>query len=134
MASGTATGPRVLVLCDDDLLGDVIALCLGDCRLERRALSAAGRVLDCAGRVLTGGYDLIVLAAGASRVEPLVALARVSLLGSLLGCVGVTPLLVISRHAFEPDAESGIYHLPYPFDAAALRRQVERLAPGAIQP
>ena len=130
MALGTATRPRVLVLCDDDLLGDVITLCLRDCRLERRALSAAGGALDCAGRVLTGGYDLIVLAAGASRVEPLVALARVG----LLGCVGVTPLLVISRHAFEPDAESGIYHLPFPFDAAALRRQVERLAPGAIQP
>ncbi|HUS80881.1 MAG TPA: hypothetical protein VM283_06405 [Armatimonadota bacterium] len=70
------------------------------------------------------GYDLIVLALGASRAEPLVALTR----ASLLECVGVTPLLVISRRAFEPDAEAGIYHMPFPFDAGDLSREVRRLA------
>ena len=125
MATGTGDRPDVLVLCDDELLGEVIALCLRDCALEKRPLSAAPP----SHAAPPPSYDLIVLAAGASRVEPLVALAR----ASLLGCVGVTPLLVISRHPFEPDAASGIYHVSFPFDAAELRRKVQRLAQGAPQ-
>jgi hypothetical protein len=139
--------PNVLVLCDDDVLHQIIALCLRDCVLEvaplyacRKATIDDGRqTADCAASgpwsvvgspssldPATGTYDLIVLALGASRVEPLVALNR----AALLDCVGVTPLLVVSRRAFEGDPGAGIYHMPYPFDAHDLNRQVKRLAGG----
>ncbi|HUT20526.1 MAG TPA: hypothetical protein VM366_15325 [Anaerolineae bacterium] len=164
--------PKVLVLCDDDLLQQIIALCLRDCVLTAAPLSvgrapvrsAQGRSFAALedrlrpARTVDGGptptadgergaqsparrddgheehphpsvldgYDLIVLALGASRAEPLVALAR----ASLLECVGVTPLLVISRRAFDADAEAGIYHMPFPFDAGDLSREVRRLAAG----
>jgi hypothetical protein len=177
--------PKVLVLCDDDLLQQIIALCLRDCVLQAEPLSARARapvrsappggdrrqgrsfaaledrpfaaledrlrparavdgspaptadgdrVAGSSARrddahaghpppSVLDGYDLIVLALGASRAEPLVALTR----ASLLECVGVTPLLVISRRAFDADAEAGIYHMPFPFDAGELSRQVRRL-------
>lgn len=136
--------PNVLVLCDDDILQQIIALCLRECTLEVAPLYACRRTLDprlaaaidAAGdqrsldrRSLdptAGTYDLIVLALGASRTEPLVALNR----AALLDCVGTTPLLVISRRAFEGDPGAGIYHMPFPFDAHDLNRQVKRLAGG----
>ena len=70
-----------------------------------------------------------MLALGAAPVEPLVALAR----ACLLDCVGVTPLLVLSRRPFEPDLENGIHHMPFPFDASELRRRVQHLAQRATQ-
>ena len=115
--------PKVLVLCDDDLLQRVIALCLRDCVLEAPALLRRGGD-GRNGRRAPESYDLIVLALGASRAVPLVALTR----ASLLGCVEVTPLLVISRRAFEADPAAGIYHMPFPFDAGELSREVGRLA------
>ena len=169
--------PKVLVLCDDDLLQQIIALCLRDCVLQVAPLSARGRAPVRSAppggdrrqgrsfaaledrlrpaRTVDGspaptadgdrgaqsparrddaraghpppsvldGYDLIVLALGASRAEPLVALTR----ASLLECVGVTPLLVISGRAFDADAEAGIYHMPFPYDAGDLAREVRRL-------
>jgi len=137
--------PSVLVLCDDDLLHRIIALSLRDCALEVAPLNAcrcdpAGAAdslfvatVDAmpdpaSGRYdpASGRYDLIVLALGASRTEPLVALNR----AALLDCVGVTPLLVVSRRAFEGDPGAGIYHMPFPFDAHDLNRQVKRLAGG----
>ena len=125
MAAPNRSKPNVLVLCDDDLLHEVIALSLRDCALQQAPLSPPGHPSPAGeGREGTNGYDLIVLALGASPAEPLVALARASLLEQ----VGVTPLLVVSRRPFEADAQNGIYHLPFPFDAAELGRQVRRLA------
>jgi hypothetical protein len=147
--------PSVLVLCDDDLLHRIIALSLRDCALEAAPLHAcrvlhrtggaepalSGRAnvsppspedgdcdvtMDAAPDPASGRYDLIVLALGASRTEPLVALNR----AALLDCVGVTPLLVVSRRAFEGDPGAGIYHMPFPFDAHDLNRHVKRLAGG----
>lgn len=102
----------------------------GDCDVTMDAAPdpASGRYDPASGRYdpASGRYDLIVLALGASRTEPLVALNR----AALLDCVGVTPLLVVSRRAFEGDPGAGIYHMPFPFDAHDLNRQVKRLAGG----
>jgi len=116
--------PNVLVLCDDDLLHEIIALCLRDCVLQAAPLLSRRPEEAQQDRWPPEGYDLIVLALGASRVEPLVALTR----AALLDCVGVTPLLVISHRAFEADPAAGIYHMPFPFDVRELGRQVHRLA------
>jgi hypothetical protein len=144
-----ARQPSILVLCDDDVLHQVIALSLRGYALEVAPLCACRQRTTDDGRPTmdrtvsrpspivrrpsspapdpaSGRYDLIVLALGASRAEPLVALNR----AALLECVGATPLLVISRRAFEADPGAGIYHLAFPFDAHDLSREVKRLVGG----
>ncbi|MBN1641273.1 MAG: hypothetical protein JXA09_08555 [Anaerolineae bacterium] len=102
---------------DDDLLFRVIDLALGGCDIER-VPPEKGREDD-----LPAQYDLILLALGAAPVEPLVALARTS----LLGCVGRIPLLIVSNRRFDPDPERSIYGLGFPFDVHELGGAVRRI-------
>lgn len=66
---------------------------------------------------------LIMLALSCSRNEPVVVLARTG----LTGLVGSIPLLIITDRPFPADPERQIYHLPFPFSAEELRRQINDL-------
>jgi hypothetical protein len=112
----------VLVLCDDDLLYRVIHLALSECDLIRGRATAAHVPVQ--GEVGSGmAPDLIVLALGATPVEPLAALAH----ASLLDRVGRVPLLIVSNRWTQPDPTSSIYRLGFPFDVRELARAVHRI-------
>jgi hypothetical protein len=66
---------------------------------------------------------LILLALSCSRNEPIVILAR----AGLTRLVGSIPLLIITDRPFPADPERHIYHLPFPFSAEELRRQIGAL-------
>jgi hypothetical protein len=66
---------------------------------------------------------LILLALSRSSNEPVVVLARTG----LTQLVGSIPLLIISDRVFEADPERQIFHLSFPFSAAALQHQVNEL-------
>ncbi len=65
-------------------------------------------------------YNLVLLALSRSSNEPVVVLAR----AGLTKLVGAIPLLIISDRTFEADPARQIYHLPFPFSAEELRRQI----------
>lgn len=66
---------------------------------------------------------LILLALSRSNNEPIVILARTG----LTQLVGSIPLLIISDRIFAADPERQIFHLSFPFSAAALQQQVNEL-------
>lgn len=70
-----------------------------------------------------GTLGLIVVALSAPSGEPVVALTR----ANVLKHVGQVPMLIVSDRRFDPLPEQHIYYLRFPFDAAALRRQVRAL-------
>ena len=67
--------------------------------------------------------NLILLALSRSSNEPVVILAQ----AGLTRLVGRVPLLIISDRTFQADPERHIFHLPFPFSAQALQKQVNDL-------
>ena len=112
---------RALVLCDNNLLFDVIKLnlekvCVTVTRCEREA--SANRIEE---QREVDDFDLIVVAISSSTGEPVVTLFNASLTEQ----IGHIPLLIISDRKFDPNYEGQIFHLAFPFDANELRRKVQ---------
>lgn len=110
-----------LVLSDSELLVQVIAANLdrpvqGVCLAEGSSIPPASN------------YDLIVVALSASSGEPVAALAQ----AEVIEHVGKVPVLIISNRRFDSLPTERIYYLPFPFDAAALRRQVQAILGGTV--
>jgi hypothetical protein len=67
--------------------------------------------------------DLIIVALSSPCSEPVVALAR----ASLAGTIGHVPLLIISDRPFQPDPADQIAHLDFPFDIETLQLRVSEI-------
>lgn len=123
-------GKRVLVLSDNDGLSRAIELNLKHSQLEiiKLALSPPGQrsepvegQRECQAEV--GHFDLIVVAMSSPTSEPVVALARTSLIRQ----IGQVPLLIISDRPFQSDPDDQIIHLDFPFDIDRLHDKVEEI-------
>ncbi len=66
---------------------------------------------------------LIILALSSVASEPVIALAR----ASLLRYVGCVPLLIISERPFVSDQPTQIHHMDFPFTASELKSQVRQI-------
>ena len=121
MATSLA-GKRILVLSDNDGLSRAIELNLNT-HLEVEVVRLAPGSLGQEGSHADGDCDLIVVAVSSHTSEPLVALAR----ASLVGRVGQVPLLIISDRPFDPEPEEQIVHLDFPFDGDELRDRVKEI-------
>ena len=112
----------VLVLSDNELLSRVVELALDDrCFRLQSLLLDTLESQDCP--LDTSCIDLVVLALGSSRREPVVALTKTS----LTQIIGRIPLVVISNRRFEPARDIPIYHLDFPFDVRDLRAKVNQV-------
>lgn len=116
---------KILVLSDSDGLSRAIELNLRDypdAEVVRLNWSSVGKV--------TGSWaddcSLIIVATSAPTSEPIVALAR----ASLVGRVGHVPVLIISDRAFEADPVSQIAHLDFPFSIDKLHDTVGEILYG----
>ena len=119
-------GKRVLVLSDDHRLSRAIELNLRK-RLGVEVVTVASNSLEQRGSpTRNDGFDLIVVAMSSPVSEPVVALAR----ASLVKHIGRVPLLIISDRPFDPDPDDQIAHLEFPFDASALHDKVQGLLQG----
>jgi DNA-binding response OmpR family regulator len=120
--SADLAGKRVLVLSDNDRLSRAIELNLKYSHLEvmRLALSSQGQEES---QTEIGDFDLIVMAMSSSTSEPIVTLARASLVGQ----IGQVPLLIISDRPFHSDPDDQVIHLNFPFDIDGLHDKVKEI-------
>ena len=77
----------------------------------------------------TGDWALIIVSLSSQVGEPLIALQRAGLTGS----IEKIPILIVSERAFDAQPHDLIQHLDYPFTPETLGRAVEQLmaAPAA---
>lgn len=114
---------RVIVLSDRELISRAIVLALNG-GLEVQVLDLGAEMfLDPGRRCGPGECDLIIVAVSLPDTEPMVALAR----SSLLERIGRVPLLIISDRPFEGVPEAKISHLRFPFDPIRLRSMVHSI-------
>jgi DNA-binding response OmpR family regulator len=119
-------GKRVLVLSDNKRLSRAIELNL-DRRLGVEVVILASSSLEQRGSPAgDGDFDLIVVAMSSPGSEPVVALAR----ASLVERVGKVPLLIVSDRPFDSDPGDQIIHLDFPFDIDRLQSKVRELLRG----
>ncbi len=114
---------RVIILSDNHLLFKVIETNLK--QVCSRVDSPTGLLVD---ENKVGPVDLIIVASSLPTSEPVVALFE----AALTDHIGRTPLLIISERSFEANPEGRIFHLDFPFESCALRRQVKALLGNGI--
>jgi hypothetical protein len=116
-------GKRVLVLSDNEGLSRAIKLNLNS-SLEIKIIKYTSELPEkWDTQTKMNDFDLIVLAMSSPTSEPVVALAKASLIGQ----IGQTPLLIISDRPFDSEPEHRITHLNFPFDIDKLCRQVNEI-------
>ncbi len=115
------TQKKALVLCDNDLLFDIIKLNLKQVNVEIIRFEKEPSVDPI--EKLTGAddFELIIVAISSSTGEPVVTLFN----ASLTKHIGQIPLLIISDRKFAPNYKGQIFHLGFPFDADELRHKVQ---------
>ena len=112
---------RVLVLSDNDGLSRAIELNLNShLEVVRLTLSSPEQRES---QAELGDFDMIVVAMSLPTSEPVVALAR----ASLVGRIGQVPLLIISDRPFHSDLDDQIIHLDFPFDIDGLHEKVKEI-------
>jgi hypothetical protein len=120
--SADLAGKRVLVLSDNDRLSRAIELNLKYSHLEVMRLALSSQVQE-ESQTEIGDFDLIVMAMSSSTSEPIVTLAR----ASLVGRIGQVPLLIISDRPFHSDPNDRVIHLDFPFDIDGLHDKVTEI-------
>jgi len=116
---------RIVVLSDSDGLSRAIELNLRDypdaeiVRLGWGMSERRGGCLD--------DCSLIIVATSACSSEPVVGLAR----ASLIDRIGQVPVLIISGRRFEADPMQRIAHLDFPFSIEKLHHTVGEMLYGA---
>ena len=114
---------RVCIVSDNCGLARAIELNLG-ARLEVEVQSIAPGISQAeTAQVIAEDCSLIVMATSLPSSEPLVVLAKTSLLGR----IGQVPLIIISDRPFRPDEDRRIVHLDFPFRVDELCRTVDEL-------
>jgi len=119
---------RVLVLSDNDGLSRAIESNLNShLEVVRLTLSSPGQRES---QAELGDFDMIVVAMSLPTSEPVVALAR----ASLVGRIGQVPLLIISDRPFHSDLDDQIIHLDFPFDIDGLHDKVKEILQRGSEP
>ena len=107
---------KVLILSDNKSLSRAIELNLNS-RLEVKIIKLASELpTQWEAQTGTTDFDLIILAMSSPDSEPVVTLAR----ASLIKRIGQTPLLIISDRPFDVEPEHRITHLNFPFEIDRL--------------
>lgn len=118
---------KLLVLSDNDSVAHMINLAL------RRELDVTQLIVNPLTMpdlpMRADGFDLIVVALSSYASEPIVALAR----ASLVKLVGQVPLLIISDKPFEADPYTRIAHLDFPFALDQLNEQIDWILRGEFR-
>jgi hypothetical protein len=121
-------GKRALIISDNRGLSRAITINLSELALEVATLN-----IDPAkvwyGEAPSKEFDLIVLALSSPSSEPVVMLAK----ASVIEYIGKIPLLIISDRPFRTDPGSQITHLDFPFGIDKLRQQVSAALGSKIQ-
>lgn len=115
------TYKQALVLCDNDLLFDVIKLNLTQIQVETLRHKNGTPVHSLENQSKEDKPDLIVVAISLPDGEPIVTLFNASLTEQ----IGRIPLLIISDRKFDPNHKGRIFHLDFPFSAIDLRSTVQ---------
>jgi len=121
-------GKRVIVLGDHQSLCRAIELSFKSLLKMEVVETSPGALVQREGRRGAGDLDLMVMATSSPDSEPIVTLARTSLLEN----IGRVPLLMISDRPFNSDRDTKIFYLRFPFDSGQLCDKVsEILSEGA---
>ena len=112
---------QALVLCDNDLLFDVIKLNLKQIQVETLRQKNETPIHNLKEQSKADKPDLIVVAISLPDGEPIVALFNASLTEQ----IGRIPLLIISDRKFDSNHKGRIFHLNFPFNATDLRNMVQ---------
>ena len=116
-------GKRVLILSDNSGLSRAIALNLSSCLEVKTARLEPESPQSWKLQTENEGFDLMIVALSSPNSEPVVALARASLAGS----IGRVPLLIISDRPFDSAPDDRITHLDFPFDIDRLCHTVREM-------
>ncbi len=118
---------KLLVLSDNESVAHMINLAL------RRKLDVTQLIVNPLTlpdlHTRADGFDVIVVALSSYASEPIVALAR----ASLVKLVGQVPLLIISDKPFEADPYTRIAHLNFPFALEELDEQIDWILRGEFR-
>ena len=113
----------VFVVSDSDGLARAIDLNLRDSFEINTVLTMPHTSPSGRNPVAAGDCDLIIVATSSPTSEPVVALAK----ASLVGRIGQVPLLIISDRPFDSDVDEQIAHLDFPFRVSELLKAVQGL-------
>lgn len=113
------TGKKVLIISDNGGLARVVELNLS-IRLGMHVSKYETGTVD---KDLTSDLDLLVLAISSPSKEPIVELAR----ASLVERIGRVPLLIISDRPFQSEPGEPIVHLDFPFSIDALESKAREV-------
>lgn len=121
----TAPDSYVLLIGDNGLLVELVAANLAPLPMQVILLGTWDAETKTAPVTVAPEPDcqLIVLALSKTVNEPVVILARLR----IAHLIGAIPLLIISDRPFTTDGERRIFHLPFPFGAAALQQTIATL-------
>ena len=114
---------RVLILSDNDGLSRAIALNLHSCLKVKTARFEPKSPQAWRLQTENDSFDLMIVAMSSPTSEPVVALAR----ASLVGLIGQVPLLIISDRPFDSAPDDRIIHLDFPFDIDKLCHTVREM-------
>ena len=115
------TSKQAVVLCDNDLLFDVIKLNLQQIQVRPVRHKTGSPTHHLEEQSKAGDFDLIIVAISLPNGEPVVTLFE----ASLTKHIGQIPLLIISDRKFDSNLDDRIFHLTFPFDASDLRNTVQ---------
>jgi hypothetical protein len=116
------TGKKALIISDNGGLARVVELNLS-IRLGMQVVKYEPGVTGEANDGHNGDLDLLVLAISSSTKEPIVELAR----ASLVERIGQIPLLIISDRPFNSKPGDHIVHLDFPFSIDALEEKAREV-------
>jgi hypothetical protein len=114
---------RVCIVSDNQGLARAIELNLESCTEVETFCISPGISQTETAETIAGECSLIVIATSSPTSEPLVVLAK----ASLLGHIGQVPLIIISDRPFRPDEDRRIVHLDFPFRVDDLCKTVDEL-------
>jgi hypothetical protein len=120
------TGKKALIISDNGGLARVVELNLS-IRLGMHVSKYETGTVD---QGFTGDLDLLVLAISSPSKEPIVELAR----ASLVERIGRVPLLIISDRPFRSEPGEPIVHLDFPFSIDALEAKAREVLSKNEQP
>jgi hypothetical protein len=123
------TGRKALIISDNGGLARVVELNLS-IRLGMKVVKYEPGVGQEGKGGKNGDLDLLVLAISSPAKEPIVELAR----ASLVERIGQVPLLIISDRPFHSEPSDHIVHLDFPFGIEALETKVREAVGMQVQP
>jgi hypothetical protein len=117
---------RIAVLSDSDGLAQAIKVSLGRCLKSEIVRCVPSPLALEKNESQNDRLDLILVAVSLPTSEPVVMLARASLVQK----IGQVPLLIVSDRPFDPGENTRFFHLDFPVNADRLRDKVKEILQG----